>query len=681
MSWGESASMVSQRNPHFAPVFVADAFEQGAPAVLFDGQGTFLANTTLRLGNSITASTHFAVFRDTGSTTTCCSGVLYWHGADAGISTQRTGAIVTALADGPGVSTPGSMDVTNRSVYASATYSADGEVGLTVAACNYTGRHSTAPRAAEGVMVGSRNDELSRFFKGNIGELISYPRVLNPADVDKVRSYLMSQWPSSATDHGSSNCGTEHGDSGFRVSQMYAITRYTQAVQSRGTMWPIKFNGMAFIAAMGSNGEADSRQWGACNWWQNTRLPYGAMLTAGDADIFQVLMEYKLNQQVLLSQRTQLYWGHPGMWTPEVSHLSGAYCPETYGCNATNRKGLPVWLDSSEYIHVDQGGDSGTGEYSLMALDFLLWTSNNTATPRADAKDYLLIATEAAEYFMHHFKNRSADGRVLVWPAQVLETYWCTWDVPTQQFVNCCENDSPTVSGMIGLFEKLLALPASLTTATQRATWQRFQSHLMPVLPVKDDANGSVIAPAKVVSNGTHNGEGPELYAIHPHRLFTKGRHVAAGVDISLAERTVNASRFAQGGTGWNYGINAQALVGNSAGAAKQLLSRAWTAPAQGYRFDGFAPHEQDFDPSADHFANMNRALLEMLLQSGDDGFANTTIVLFPSWPCEWDVNFKLWGPLNTSVEVQYAGGQLLQPIIVEPPARVSAVTFANCVA
>lgn len=32
---------------------------------------------------------------------------------------------------------------------------------------------------------------------------------------------------------------------GFTLSQMYAVTRYTQAVQSRGTIWPIKFNGMA----------------------------------------------------------------------------------------------------------------------------------------------------------------------------------------------------------------------------------------------------------------------------------------------------------------------------------------------------------------------------------------------------------------------------------------------------
>lgn len=50
------------------------------------------------------------------------------------------------------------------------------------------------------------------------------------------------------------------------LNPMYAITRYTQAVQSRNTKWPIKFNGGAFVAAMGSNGEAEERDWGASNW-------------------------------------------------------------------------------------------------------------------------------------------------------------------------------------------------------------------------------------------------------------------------------------------------------------------------------------------------------------------------------------------------------------------------------
>ena len=65
--------------------------------------------------------------------------------------------------------------------------------------------------------------------------------------------------------------------------------------------------------------------------------------------------------------------------------------------------------------------------------------------------------------------------------------------------------------------------------------------------------------------------------------------------------------------------------------------------------------------------------------QEGDDGFAATTIVLLPAWPCEWDVSFQLWGPLRTSVKVEYASGKLVS-LEVQPEERLGAVKWANCV-
>jgi hypothetical protein len=114
----------------------------------------------------------------------------------------------------------------------------------------------------------------------------------------------------------------------FQLSQMLAITRYTQAIQSRGTIWPIKFNGMAFVAAMDKgHAEADYRDWGPANWWQNTRLPYGTMVLAGDFDLMRVVLDYYTNMEKLLGPRTLAYWNHTGMWTTETHHLSGAYDP------------------------------------------------------------------------------------------------------------------------------------------------------------------------------------------------------------------------------------------------------------------------------------------------------------------------------------------------------------------
>jgi len=692
--WGE----LTQGNASCTPTFVADALGPSAPAVRFGGTrgpgswaGSFLASSALLLpGNG---STHFAVFKDGGSVADCCSGVVYWGGSGVGISTapaQPGGAvddddgagagapparILVAMADGPGVGAFDTLDLAGRLVQVDATFDAGG-ARVAVGGCAHAEQRDVPTgRAGEGVMVGSRGNEPGRYFKGDVGEVIVYPRALNASEAAAVRAYLAAQWPQVPAHR----CvPSRRSDKGFELSQMYAVTRYTQAIQSRNTLWPIKFDGGAFISKMGSNGEADTNVWGTCNWWQNMRLPYGAMLAAGDDDTFQVLLDYMLNQEKLLSPRTELYFGHPGMWTTETAHLAGMYRPFDYDlCGSQNRTGWPVWLENSPYLHVDWGGDSGTGEFSLMALDYLLWSSPDPSRPTRAAKDYLLLATQAAEFFMHHFTNRSADGRTVVWPAQALETFWCTWNATTQTFDNCCSNDAPTVSGMIGLFEKLLALPPGLAMPQQVADWTAFQRDLMPRLPLT--ADGLTIAAAEEISTVVHNCEGPELYAVHPHRVFTRGREVASGLNISLGARTVAARPgYDSYNTGWGYGLNAYALIGAAVNASQRVLVRAASAPAPGYRWPGFV-QEQVFEPSFDNLANMNRALQEMLIQSGEDGFADTTIVLLPAWPCEWDVSFKLWGPLKTAVEVVYAGGKLVS-LDVEPASRRSAVQWADCV-
>jgi len=229
---------------------------------------------------------------------------------------------------------------------------------------------------------------------------------------------------------------------------------------------------------------------------------------------------------------------------------------------------------------------------------------------------------------------------------------------------------------MLTLFEKLLQLPAALTTAEQRTAWQQFSDQRMPALPLS--ADGTRIVPARILNDGG-TGEGPELYAMYPHRVFTKGRNVATGRSLDIAVTTLTSSGFVNQNEGWPYGLVAAALAGETAVAAPLLLARATSRPAPGYRWPQFASHFQDFDPSADHFALLNRCLNDMLIQSGEDGFDNTTIVMLPAWPCGWDVQAKLWAPLNTSVELDFRGGALAE-LIITPPSRAGAVKFANCV-
>lgn len=592
-------TVLTQGNVTQQPHYVANAFGPGQPGVVFTAsQGQFLANATATHPSS---STMFIVLKDTGSNPGCCSGALHWGKSSNGISTTQgsgvsdddepspaSGPSIVTLLDYPGSQTTSYDNIRGKGALLSARYyPASGNTGnasLRVNGCQEASAASGQGAEGMGVMVGSRGNELGRYFEGAVGEVLVYPSALSDTEIEAVEMYLLTAWDGVVTKKPKcSGPPTPYGPAPS-LSAIYTITRYLQAIQSRGTIFPIKFNGEAYVSTVNDHrGGPDERDWGSNNWFQNTRLPYGSMLLAGDADVFKVLMDYEMNQRVFLNQRSQLYWNHSGHWTPETATLFGAYDSPTNGGN-----GWPLWLNTNPYIKLDWGGDSGTGEMAIMALDYYLWVGDG---------QYLPLAYSIADFYMNHFHNRTEDGRVMVWPAQVLETFWCDFNTSTQTFENCCANDAPTVSAMHALFDKLLALPLSLSTPAQRSQWAAF-SQILPILAV--NATSNVILPAAVVSDGRHNSEGPEMYPIHPHRLFTKGRQVASNTSIELGVSTWLQSPWKGANNGWNYAINAAVLLGLAQQAAPMLLARANTPPAAGYRFPGFAPHEQDFDPSSD---------------------------------------------------------------------------------
>jgi hypothetical protein len=127
--------------------------------------------------------------------------------------------------------------------------------------------------------------------------------------------------------------------------------------------------------------------------------------------------------------------------------------------------------------------------------------------------------------------------------------------------------------------------------------------------------------------------------------------------------------------TDWSQGVFQAALLGLVPQAVGLLTQRALSPPAPGYSWPGFAPAYHDYAPVSELFAGLQTATNFMLLQPGDD--AAGTMVLLPAWPCAWSVRFKLWGPLNTSVEVVYdAADPAARTLVVTPPERAGAVTW-----
>ena len=78
-AWADESgggAVLAQAVPALQPRFAAAGLGAGAPAVRFDGAATFLASAAPNIGAE---STMLAVIRDDGSTTNCCSGVLYFN--------------------------------------------------------------------------------------------------------------------------------------------------------------------------------------------------------------------------------------------------------------------------------------------------------------------------------------------------------------------------------------------------------------------------------------------------------------------------------------------------------------------------------------------------------------------------------------------------------------------------
>lgn len=78
-----------------------------------------------------------------------------------------------------------------------------------------------------------------------------------------------------------------------------------------------------------------------------------------------------------------------------------------------------------------------------------------------------------------------------------------------------------------------------------------------------------------------------------------------------------------------------------------------------------------DWTPDHNHGGSGMIGLQEMLLQTY--GNESRTIRVLPAWPSDWDADFKLRAPFNTTVEGSVKGGSLVN-LVVTPESRMDDV-------
>lgn len=419
--------------------------------------------------------------------------------------------------------------------------------------------------------------------------------------------------------------GTPQADT---VMQGYLLQKFISACATRGA-FPPKFNGSLFTFEMEENlsGQsfyfnADYRRWGGEYWFQNTRLMYWPMLATGDFDMMLPFFDMYLQALPLAKERVRRYFGHQGAMFPETMSFWGAYAQANYGWD---REGDSLGHVDNLYIRYYY---QGILELTLMMLDYYHYTQDQNFLKHT----LLPFASEALLFYEEHYPKNSK-GVMHMQPAQALETFW---DVI---------NPTPEVAGLTAVLDKLLALPEGSIKEKKRDQWNRLRQSVPP-LPLGSANGKSMILPAgHLISEEIKNSENCNLYAIFPYRIFSVGKP-----DLEIAQYSFQKRRV-KGHTGWRQD-EIQAAYAGLAEEAKQGLTKR--LGDYQFRFPAFWGPNFDWVPDQDHGSSGQMALQTMLLQcEGEEMY------LFPAWPKEWNVNFKLHAPKNTIVEGEYYDGKV----------------------
>lgn len=415
----------------------------------------------------------------------------------------------------------------------------------------------------------------------------------------------------------------------YNLTRGYLLQRYMNACSGRGNM-PIKFNGSIFTVNVlrpvkkDSGFDADYRDWGGCYWWQNTRLPYWAMLYSGDFELMKPLFEMYMNALPLAKFRTEKYYKHKGAMYPETMYFWGTWNNENYGWD---REGKPDGLSDNMYIRYEW---QGAIELIAMMLDHYSFRHDD---------EFLKItlvpfANEILTFYDLHY-TRDKSGKIKFDPAQALETYW-----------EGTINPMPEIAGLTDVCSSLLELDEKLIGKDLKELLEKLQKEL-PELPIAKVKRKKVLMPAEILGS-KRNVENPELYAIFPYTHYGLEKP-----DIRVARKTYKIRQY-KDHSGWQQdGIQA-ALLGLTKEASKIVLDN-FNTKHEGSRFPAFWGPNYDWVPDQDHGGVNMRALQNMLIQT--DG---KKILLFPAWPKKWDVEFKVHAPGNTTIEGELKNGKLI---------------------
>jgi len=452
------------------------------------------------------------------------------------------------------------------------------------------------------------------------------------------------------------------GDPAWQVGRNYGLFRYLLGCNARGA-YPTKFNGglftfdPAYAVDNPPAGETpDYRKWGGGSFTaQNQRLVYWPMPKAGDVDLMRPQFAFYQRALGNAQLRTGAYWHHPGAsFTEQMEHF-----------------GLPVgytwgWRGSDDRWHARTDATDPTEqtcpwvryEYTgQLEIAFLLLEAHDYAG--FDLAPYKALLLESVRFYDAHYRMRhvqaatrelDGEGHLVIAPSTACETY------------KDAVNPADAVAGLTAVLDRLIALEGDLLDPAER-DWCRSVRETVPPLALRERDGTTVLAPARFWTD-ILNCELPQLYPVFPYGLYGMGKP-----DLELARNT------------WRHGVDRDNQRGHESwrqdgifcarlGLAREAADIAVRKLADGpLRFPAFWGPGFDWLPDHNWGGSGMVGLQEMLLQAPDQ-----RILLFPAWPADWDVAFRLHAPRKTIVTGSLRNGTVT--VEVDPPERARDVVI-----
>lgn len=442
-------------------------------------------------------------------------------------------------------------------------------------------------------------------------------------------------------------------ESANQASKNYQLFRYMLGCNAFGE-YPTKFNGGLFtfdpqLIDTTLKYTPDFRNWGGgTHTAQNQRLVYWPMLKSGDFEMMKPQFDFYLELLKNAEIRTESAWGHKGASFTEQLENFGLPNPAEYGWKRPIdfNKGMEynAWL---EY------------EWDTV-LEFCMMILETERYHDANIEKYLPLIESSLTFFKEHYtylakqrgaKALDANGHLVLYPGSGAETYKMAY------------NSTSTIAGLKTVLERLIEQPN--LPQTKKSEWAEMLKTIPPIsFRELDGANGkkTTISPAKLWER-INNTESPQLYPVFPWGIYGVGR---PGLDTAINTFKYDADvlKF-RSYVGWKQDNIFAARLGLTESAAALTRDKLKNS---GRRFPAFWGPGFDWTPDHNWGGSGMIGLQEMLMQV--DG---KKIFLFPAWPKNWDVHFKLHAPYKTTVEGTLKDGKLIN-LKVLPESRKADV-------